>query len=437
MSEFTESAHIWLHGVTLMLVMMLCSAFFSASETAFFFLSRDEIRRFRSGNGRQKLVATLIADPDRLLTAVLFWNLLINLAYFSVGVVVMQKLTTGGFRFVAASVGVLNLVGIIVLGEVLPKSTSAVFRIAISSLVSWPLAMSVAVLDPVIPLLGRVAQILRRAFWPHIQHEPHLEPEDIEKAIDASAVFTTELLEAEQRVLHNILDLNELAVELCMRPRNFSLAVKSTDTLASLTATRIAHADYLMVKDPESDIYSGAVPLGRIFGKSHKPFSELAEPVIYVPWCSTLAYVLAELRNRYRSVAVVVHEHGEMVGTVTYEDLLEFVLSDSPSRTRRILRREPLIQIGENRFHAEGLVTLRYLCRHLRIPFENDDDALTTLAGLFHDELGAIPEIGDKLEWGGWSFTAIEVSPRGQLRALIEPIGYAVRDEGSEEGRVP
>ena len=82
---------------------------------------------------------------------------------------------------------------------------------------------------------------------------------------------------------------------------------------------------------------------------------------------------------------MVVHEHGEMVGTVTYEDLLETVFSDSPSRTRRVLGREPLIEIGDNRFHAEGLMTLRYLYRHLRISFDAEEESLNTLAGLFHD----------------------------------------------------
>ncbi|MCP4169168.1 MAG: DUF21 domain-containing protein, partial [Fuerstiella sp.] len=191
----------------------LCSGFFSSSETAFFFLSREQIRRFSQGNSRQRMVASLLADPDRLLTAVLFWNLLINLAYFSLGIAVMQRLTDEGLHFVAGVLAVCNFVGMIVLGEVLPKSFAVVFRLKLSAAASWPLAVAVAILDPVIPILGRIARILRRSFWPHVKHEPHLQAEDLEKAIDASAAFTTELLEIEQHVLHNILDLNEVPVE--------------------------------------------------------------------------------------------------------------------------------------------------------------------------------------------------------------------------------
>ncbi|MEZ6126467.1 MAG: hemolysin family protein [Planctomycetaceae bacterium] len=432
MSEFAESVHIWLPGLAFMLVLMCCSAFFSASETAFFFLSRDQIRRFSSGNGRERMIASLMNDPDRLLTAVLFWNLLINLAYFAIGIVVMNRLSAGHFHIVAGCMGLLSLVGMIVFGEVAPKSAAVVFRLQVAPLASWPLAMAVRILDPVIPLLGRIARILRRTFWPHVLPEPHLQPEDLEKAIDASAALTSELLEAEQRVLHNILDLSEVMVEEVMRPRNLSLTVSPSDTFASMSTRSIGHTDYLMVREPGSEIVTQAVALSRVTGRTGATFGELAEPVIFVPWCANLAYVLAELRNRYTAVAVVLHEHGEMVGSVTYDDLLETIFSDSPSRTRRVLRREPLIEIGENRYHAEGLVTLRYLFRHLRVSYDADDEGLTTLAGLFHDELERMPQVGDRVKTDGWIFTAIEVSPRGQLRALIEPEVYQAQSDGVE-----
>jgi putative hemolysin len=420
MSDFVESVHVWLPGSVLMLGLVMCSAFFSASETAFFFLTRDQIRHFGAGSGREKMVATLLADPDRLLTAVLFWNLVINLGYFTVGIAVMNHLTAKDYATVAAVMGILNLVAMIVLGEVIPKSAAVVFRDRIAPLVSWPLAAAVRILDPVIPLLGRIAKILRRTFWPHVIHEAHLQPDDLEKAIDASAAMTSELLEIEQQVLHNILDMNEIMVEEIMRPRNLSISVGPDETLATLSVTSITQTDYLLVRDPESDNCSRAVALARVTGRANVTMAELAEPIIYVPWCATLSFVLSELRNRYCGVAVVVHEHGEMVGTVTYEDLLETVFSDSPSRTRRVLGREPLIEIGDNRFHAEGLMTLRYLYRHLRISFDAEEESLNTLAGLFHDELERMPQVGDRIKCEGWIFTAIQVSPRGQLRALIE-----------------
>ena len=183
MTEFLDSMKIWLPGALVMLTLILCSGFFSASETAFFFLTREQIRRFGQGNLRQRTVAGLLANPDRLLTAVLFWNLVINLGYFSVGIVVMQQLTAKSFHMVAACLAVFNLVGMIVFGEVLPKSLAVVFRQQISSLAGLPLAAAVRILDPFIPTLDRIARVLRRSFWPQVKHEAHLQAKDLEKAI--------------------------------------------------------------------------------------------------------------------------------------------------------------------------------------------------------------------------------------------------------------
>ena len=164
MTELSNSAALWLPGAGTMSVLILCSAFFSSSETAFFFLSRDQVRRFSSGNSRQRLVAALMENPDRLLTGILFWNLLINLAYFSVGLVVMGRLTDRGFAGVAAVAGVLNLMSMIMVGEVIPKSVAVAWSSHIAELASWPVAAALKTLDPLIPVLGRSASILRRTF---------------------------------------------------------------------------------------------------------------------------------------------------------------------------------------------------------------------------------------------------------------------------------
>jgi len=167
------------------MVAMLClvvgSGFFSASETALFYLSHDELRSFRAGKPRERMAAALLSDADRLLTAVLFWNLVINLAYFAVSVVVTHRLYEAELKGAAGLYGIAALFGIILFGEVLPKSTAVVFRRPLASLVSWPLAFAVRLLDPIIPSLRYVTLLARRAFWPHVSREPYLDADDLER----------------------------------------------------------------------------------------------------------------------------------------------------------------------------------------------------------------------------------------------------------------
>lgn len=414
-----------------MLALVLMSGFCSASETALFFLSRDEIRDFSKGTGRQRMAASLMSHPDRVLTAILFWNLLVNLAYFSLGLVVMHKLSHGGFTRVAAVLGVLNLVGVIALGEVLPKTVAVAFRKELAPVISWPLAILVAALDPIIPTFGHVARTLRRAFWPDVRQEPQLHPEDLEHAVDTSAAIHADMLDIEQQVLHNVLDLSEIRVEEVMRPRNHCLVVRPDDSFESLKRP-IQEVDYLLIQEAGEDHVSRVVALSGISTETHRRFRQLSESVIYVPWCASLAYTLSELQRQYCGVAVIVHELGEMLGVVTYEDILETMLTESPSRTRRILLREPLIAIGPNRYHADGLVTLRYLAGWLRIEFDPDEDSQYTINGLFHDQLERLAVLGDVVIWKNWRLTVIDVAVRGRVRVLVEQVSSAAPASASE-----
>ena len=126
-----------------MACLLVGSGFFSASETALFFLSTDEVQAFqKSDRHSEHIVVALLKQPDRLLTAVLFWNLLINLTFFACGVVISGQLVESGHGAVAGVFGVLSLSLMIIFGEVVPKSGAVMFRQPLARLVSFPLAFA-------------------------------------------------------------------------------------------------------------------------------------------------------------------------------------------------------------------------------------------------------------------------------------------------------
>ena len=141
---------------------------------------------FRMGRARERVVAQLLSQPDRLLTAVLFWNLIINLTYFAVSIIVAHQLANSGQNAAAGAFGLVSVFGIILLGEVLPKSFAVVFRRRWAKTISWPLAAAVRSLDPILPKLGQLTRIARRTFWPEIRSEPYLNADDLERAVEAS-----------------------------------------------------------------------------------------------------------------------------------------------------------------------------------------------------------------------------------------------------------
>ncbi|MCA9014617.1 MAG: DUF21 domain-containing protein [Planctomycetaceae bacterium] len=428
MIAFIDSVAIWFPGSLALFALICASGFFSGSETAIFYLSRKELRQFSKGKPSEQIVAALAADADRLLTAVLFWNLLINLSYFAVAGVIAKKLADAGMTAGAGFFSVGSLLAIILFGEVLPKSMSIVFRKKIAIMVSWPLAISVRLLDPIIPLLQNISRMMRRTFWPQIQKESYLHSEDLERAVDASGA-TEEVIRHERQILHNILDLSEMLVEEAMRPRGTYLTFNMPLKLEDLTKIT-PNTDYIILRKREndSDEIDRIISLTELSSFTEKTLNQKSKRVIHVPWCANLADVFSRFQLEDCQFASVVDEYGETIGIVSHDDIIDTILSPEPSRAKRILRREPVREVEPGVYHIEGITTLRYLCRKLQQDYEIADDGLLTVAGMFHEKLEHIPEVGDVCDWQGFQLKVIEVRKLGHLIAELrkmEPAGEA------------
>ncbi len=420
MNHLLEAFIIVIPAAIVMLVCSGLSAIFSASETSFFSLTRDELKIFQRGTRSQQLVAQLMKSPDRILTAVLFWNLLVNLAYFATSVIMVRQLAVKGHTLAAGIASFVGLFAMILFAEVLPKCLAVIYRRQISTLTSPILAVSVRMVKGYIPYFDKICTALRVAFWPNLDYEPLLDVDDLEQAIKVSSSSKT-LASLEKQVLQNILELMDVAVEEVMRPRGTYFTASPPISREDLHG-RLPPDGYVLVVESGTDNITGAIPLG---GYTHIPLEHLeytAEKVIHVPWCAQLSFVLSELRARLRSVASVVNEYGETIGIVTYEDIIDSVIEIDPSRTRRVLQRDPVIKLADGQYSVEGMTTIRYLSRAMGIEFDPPEGGLTTVAGLLHEELEKIPSVGDVCTWQGYRLEVTQTTGRGRLKVLFSPL---------------
>ena len=399
--------------------LMLASAFFSGSETALFYLSHDQLREMRGGGPGERMAAALLEDPDRVLTGVLFWNLLVNLTYFAVSIAIAQALTRGGERAAAGAFSLASLVGIILFGEVLPKSVAVVFSRPLATLVSWPLAVAVRVLDPILLSLRQVTRVANRTLWPHVNRERHLSPDDLERAVEASEL-SEDVIRQERQVLHAILDLSEITAEEIMRPRG-TYAVRTAPVHLGHLRGELPAGDVICLAQRGMDDVDAAIVLNALPEIPEHHLETRAEEVVHIPWCANLASVLQLMRERFCRVASVLNEYGETMGIVLFDDIIDSIFAPQASRGRRRLR-EPIVEIAPERFQVDGIATVRYLCQRLGLEYQQDPEALVTVAGLFHETLEHIPTLGDQIEWRGYRLRVIEVGKRGRLRAEVARI---------------
>jgi CBS domain containing-hemolysin-like protein len=404
-----------------MAALALGSAFFSCSEAALFYLRRQDRRSFASGNSAQRIAARLLDDPDRLLSAVLFWNLVINIAYFAIASIVSVGLEQQGRTTAAGGFAVASLLALIFFSEMLPKSLAVLQSRLLSALLAVPLAAAVRAIDPIAPLLRTVTLLSRRLFLPRFEAEPYLELGDLERAIELST-SDSQLLEREQQVLNRIISLSELRADELMRPRTQFVSYRAPVALDDLQG-RMTASGYLLIREPDSDEVAAAIPLKHLSEIPEGHLEQHAVPVAPVPWCANVATVLEEMRRRDRRVASVVNEHGETIGILTFDDILATVFGQSPSRSGRLLHVSSIEPQGSGVWHVTGMTSLRRIRRHfdVRLP----ESKSVTVAGILHEVLQRMPEEGDTCVWGPFRWEVLEVGDRGHLRVRIEQEGDA------------
>ncbi len=404
-------------------LLVLGSGFFSSSEAAIFSLGSRDLRLLRRGGHPQRAAAALLADSDRLLTAVLFWNLLLNILYFALAAIVALELERER-PALSGAVAAGSLLAIIVFGEMLPKSLAVLAPRQLAALVALPLAGLVRAVAPVLPVFHTANELSRRVLWPQFQAEPHLRVGDLERAVELSRADAA-VLKQEQMVLTGMVSLSETRVDEMMRPRIQFLTFRPPVSPSDLKG-QVLRSGYLLVTEAESDEVAGAIPLRSLADLPEERLEERAEEVVYVPWSSTVAAALEALRQRNLKVAVVVNELGETIGVLTIDDILDTLFTPAPSRSERLLMRRPIRLVRPGVWQVTGMTGVRRLVRYFDVP--RPPSKSVTVAGVVQEVLERLPEQGDSCRWGPFAFKVVDTFERGQL--LLEVTLAESRDEG-------
>lgn len=399
-----------------MLVLLIASGLFSCSEAALFSLTPQDRRHLASGNPAQQLAAELVAHPDRLLTAVLFWNLLVNVAFFALASIVGLRLQRANASAEAGAFSLGALLTLIFLSEMVPKSLGVLHPRLFATLVGVPLAVAVRVLDPVMPGIRLVNLLSRRLFWPRFEAEPYLEVSDLERAVELSRADAA-LKEQEHQALARIVALSELRADELMRPRTQFQVWRPPVALADL-ARLPAGSAYLLVAEVDSDEVAAAVSLKSAVELPDTHLEQLADPVLYVPWSTSVANVLDEMRRRGRRVAAVVNEFGETVGVLTFDDILDEIFGESTSRSARLLNRQPIVEVRSGTWHVTGMTTLRRLERFFDATLPESKSV--TVLGVVQEMLERLPQPDDECDWGPFHFRVLSAPDHGQLLVELE-----------------
>ncbi|NIQ94913.1 MAG: DUF21 domain-containing protein [Desulfuromonadales bacterium] len=389
-----------------LLLLFVCSAFFSGSETALMAIDRMRVKYLvhKKRRGADKLEAVL-EKPDRLLGAILVGNNLVNVAasVVATGLFLEYFGDQGEWLTIALLTPLL-----LVFAEVLPKTYAAQSAEQFSFKVLPPIRVIMWLLRPVTWVLSLLAKLLTSALKGE-EERPFISEDEIRAIITAGEEAGT-VHRDKRRMLHGVLGLSQIQARDVMVPRMEVVGIDADLSFAEvLTHVQQARHSRFPVYEGDLDNVIGVIHSKAILSYVHRPEafdirSACREP-FFVPESQQVETLMQAFRVKREHLAVVVDEYGGVEGIATLEDVVEEIVGEIQDEydVEAVMIRE----IGPRRYLLDGSIGLKDVNRrfHLELP----DEHANTLAGLLLSVLGTIPESGQTCIFDGITLTARRV----------------------------
>jgi Mg2+/Co2+ transporter CorB len=424
----------WLTVLAVVLC-LLVSAFYSASETALSAASRAAmIRLEKTGNRDAGIVNRLMATRDRLLGVILFANNFTNIAAstMATGLLLVHF---GGAGVIYATF-VMTLL-IFILAEVLPKTAAFNTPDRIALAVAQPIERTVQLLSPLLRgVEWLVRWILRGLGMPVGKIQSILSPdEELRGAVDL--MHRAGVVEKHDRdMMGGLLDLRELTVSDVMVHRTKMVMLDADEPPRELIdAVLAAGVTRFPLWRNSPDNVIGVLNAKEVWRALQAAGGDidsidiagLAKPPWFVPDTTPVAEQLKAFRHRKTPFALVVDEYGELEGLVTLEDIVEEIVGDiTDEHDIAVPGVRPL---PDGSVNVDGSVPIRDLNRVM--DWSIPDDEATTIAGIVIHEARSIPEPGQSFTFHGFRFQVLRKT-RNRITALrVAPLARKVTAKAS------
>lgn len=399
--------------ISILLVLLLLSGFFSSAETALFSISQTRARHLAKEKDRAyQLIKRMKDDPHRLLTTILIGNNVVNVAASAIA----TALTISFFAnyAVGLATGVMTFL-ILVFGEVIPKSFATRNNILIARLTIFPIYWMSLLFFPIILFLN---------FIPRITGKMSKTPSATEEELITFVEVVEEqgvIKEEEREMIHNVFELDDTSASEIMTPRADMFVVDANEPL-DFKAIAESGFTRIPVIEGDSDHVIGILNIKDIF--MHQATSDapvdiraIMRPPYFVPENKKLDRLLHQFKARKNHMAIIVDEYGGVSGLITLEDALEELVGEIRDETDKeephIVRRKPKEWVVLGKSDIEEVNQKIGMI----IPESKEYD---TFSGFILDTIGRIPEEDEIFTIAGYKVVVLEMDGNRIKRYLVQ-----------------
>lgn len=405
-------------------LLLLCSAFFSSSETGMLSLNRYRLKHLANeGNRGARQARQLLDSPDRLISAILIGNNLVNIAAASLATIIaIRMLPNSPDLALAISTLLLTLV-VLIFAEVTPKTLAQRHPERIAFPASYVLRPLMTILNPAIWLINVMVKSL---FWVfrvghRRQDSDALSTEELKTIVNESS---DSLPQERQSMLLGILELENVTVEDIMIPRNEVVGVDMENSVETI-ADQIRRTEYTRFP-----LYKG--DLDKVIGILHirdaaeflyadEPskvmLTKAAKDPYFVPESTPLHTQLMNFQAQQLRMGLVVDEYGDIQGLVTLEDLLEEIVGEF---TTDLADSKEVHPQRDGSYVIDGTASIREINKICGWALPTDGPK--TLNGLILEQIEDIPDANLSLKIDHYLIEILQIKDNAVIAARLRSL---------------
>ena len=399
--------------VVAILILILLSAFFSSAETALTTVNKHRLRALaEEGNRNAQRVLKLIENPAKMLSAILIGNNIVNISASALTTTVTTNVF--GSKFVGVSTGILTLV-VLLFGEITPKSLATLYNEKIALIYIHVVAPLVTLLTPVIWLVDKLSGII--FFILRVDRDAannQMTEGELRTIVDVS-VEDGVIEKEEKSMINNVVDFGDSKAKDVMVPRA-DMALVSVDATFDevFEIFNEEHYSRLPVYDDNKDTVIGIVYLKDLFFFQNQNDNKkmafsirniMREPFFVYEYQKTSS-IMAEMRNRFVSLAIVLDEYATAVGLITIEDLIEEIVGEIRDELD-MDELKMITKISDNHYEIDAAMKLSDLKDSIGIELESEN--YDSLGGYVIELLDHLPNVGETVKKDGMTFQVVSM----------------------------
>ena len=393
-----------------LVILLALSAFFSSAETALTTVNRLRVRALvDEGDARAIILAKVIDDPGKLLSAILIGNNIVNISASSIATLLATEFF--GSAGAGIATGAMTLL-VLIFGEVTPKTMASLKAEKISLSYAKIIYAIMIAFTPLIFILDLLSGGILRLFGVDPdKRDDSVTEEDLRTIVEAG--HEDGVLEPEEhKMINNVFDFGDHQAKDIMVPRVDMCFLKLDATYEDFTELyKEEKFTRIPVYEETRDNVIGIINVKDLilFNPEEQEFhvSDYLRKAYYTYEFKNTSELMMEMRKNSISIAIVLDEYGATAGLVTLEDLLEEIVGDIRDEYDEA-EAEEVLQLGENEYLVEGACKLDDLNDKIGLGIESED--YDSIGGIVIEALQHLPEEGE------------EVTTENGTRLIVEKI---------------